>query len=130
LNITDPEEIRIESDNLKGFVKKLLKKYPDIRPSKEDDWDWTWADDGYELLEAQDYLQAESKFEQLIVSQPDAFDGYEGLALTYQAQGRKSEAEILIDHAVKIATRSLKNDAIDREALDEMLAEQLEIHGT
>ena len=79
-------------------------------------------------MEGGDYPLAEYKFEQLIVSQPDHFEGYEGLALAYQAEDRKSEAIILIDHAVKLAKIFLKIDGLDREAFNEMLAEQLQIH--
>ncbi|OGV62836.1 MAG: hypothetical protein A2283_02720 [Lentisphaerae bacterium RIFOXYA12_FULL_48_11] len=128
MNIKETEEIRIESDNLKEFVKNLLKKYPDIKPHKEDDWDWTWSDEGYDAMEGGDFSLAEYKFEQLIVAEPDHLEGYEGLALTYQAEGRKSEAIILIDHAVKLANKLLKLDGIDREALNEIIVEQREIH--
>ncbi|MDD4872507.1 MAG: hypothetical protein PHR77_18310 [Kiritimatiellae bacterium] len=126
--MNDSEDIKIESNNLKDFLKKLLKKYPDICPHKEDDWDWTWADDGFDSLEIGDYLQAEYMFEQLIVSQPDYFEGYEGLALVYQAEGKMSEAILLIDHAVKLANRLFKKDGLDREALNDIIKEQRQIH--
>ena len=123
------DDIRIESDDLKEFVKKLLKKYPDIRPNREDDWDWTWADDGFDFLELGELEQAEYMFEQVIVSQPQHFEGYEGLALTYQAAGRNNEAIPLIDHAVKLAKRALKKDTLDREVYNEIVGEQRTIHG-
>jgi len=128
VNEKDIQEIRIESDNLKDFVKKLLRKYPDIKPHKEEDWDWTWSDEGYDAMEGGDFQLAEYKFEQLIVSQPDHFEGYEGLALAYKEEGRKSEAVLLIDHAVKLAKNLLKIDGIDHDTLDEMVIEQREIH--
>lgn len=126
--MNDSDEIRIESNNLKEFVKKLLKKYPDIKPYKEDDEDWIWSDEGYDAMEGGDFPLAEYKFEQAIVAEPDHFKGYEGLALAYQAEYRKSEAIILIDHAVKLANRLLKLDGIDRETLNEILVEQRDIH--
>jgi len=126
--MNDSGEIKIESDNLKGFLKKLLKKYPDIKPHKEDDWDWTWADDGFEFMDLGDYTQAEYMFEQLIVSQPDYFEGYEGLALAYQAQGRKSEAILLVNHAAKLAKTLYKKEGLDLEALNEILEEQRQIN--
>jgi len=124
----EQEDIRIESENLKGFVKKLVKKYPDIRPHGEDDWDWNLADEGFDFLESGDLPFAEYMFEQLIVSQPDFFEGYEGLALSYQANGRKKEAVLLIDHAVKLARKFLDAGGLNEEALDEILAEQEQIH--
>lgn len=122
------DDIKIESDNLKQFVKALIKKYPEIKPHKEDDWDWTWADDGFDFLDSGEFEQAEYMFEQVIVSQPDFFEGYEGLALAYQAEGRRSEAILLIDHAVKLAKRLLAKDGLDRDALNEILSEQRQIH--
>ncbi len=138
----EEKEIKIDSENLKDFVKKLLRKYPDIKPHKEEDWDWTWSDEGYDALEGGDFPLAEYKFEQLIVSEPDHFDGYEGLASSpvrgqcrdprpaCSERGRKSEAVLLIDHAVKLARNLLKLDGIDRDALNEILIEQREIHDT
>ena len=128
--MNDSDDIQIDSSNLKAFVKKLIKKHPDIKPHKEDDWDWTWADDGFDFIDAGDFPQAEYMFEQLIVSQPDYFEGYEGLALAYQAQGRQSEAVLLIDHAVKLARTLLRKDGIDRETINELVAEQRQIHET
>ena len=122
------DDIRTESANIKEFLKKLREKHSDIIAHKEDDWDWTWADEGYDAMEDGDFDLAEYKFEQLIVSQPDHFEGYEGLAEAYNAQGRKTEACMLIDHAIKLAKTFLKIDGLDKEALDDMLAAQLRIH--
>jgi tetratricopeptide (TPR) repeat protein len=106
---------------------RLQKEIPDIRPGGADDWDWTWADEGMDLLETEDYLLAERKFQELILARPDDCDGYEGLALVYQAMGCKREAGLLIDHAVRIAEKLVAKDHIDQEVLDAILAEQQQI---
>jgi tetratricopeptide (TPR) repeat protein len=113
--------------SLEKLLDELRKKYPDIRPNNEEDWDWTWADDGFEFLDAGDYAHAEYMFEQLIVSQPQFFEGYEGLALVQQAEGNKQEALLLIDRAVTLARNYLKIGGIDQNAMDEIVDEQRQI---
>ena len=111
-------------EDVKTLVRRLQERHPDIRPYGEEDWDWDWADEGMEALEFGDYVLAEFKFQQLIVSQPRNLDGYEGLALVCQAMGRRTQALFLIDHAVKIAKAQRETGSLDAEALDEILAEQ------
>lgn len=113
---------------LERFVKKLQERYPDIRPYGEDDWDWDWADEGMEFLEAGDYAHAEDLFQQLILSQPEHPDGYEGLALVYKAIGKKNEAVLLIDHAVNVAGAFQKKGYLEEGVLDAILEEQKQIH--
>jgi len=109
------------------FLKGLREQFPDIRPYDEDDWDWTWGDEGLEFLEAGDFGMAELKFQQLIAAQPEHPDGYEGLALVYKQIQRKQEAVVLIDEAVRLAEVLMEKGHLDSEALDEMFMEQAEI---
>ena len=109
------------------FLKGLREQFPDIKPYGEDDWDWTWGDEGLEFLEVGDFGMAELKFQQLIASQPGHPDGYEGLALVYKKMQRKREAGILIDEAIRIARSLLEKGHMDQDALDEMILEQAEI---
>jgi len=107
----------------------LGRRFPEIRPYGEDDWDWTWADEGMDYLDAGDYAMAELKFQQVVVSQPDHCDGYEGLALLYQRIGSRREALILIDEAVRIARLHVNRGWMDPEVLEEIAAERESILG-
>ncbi len=109
------------------YLKGLREQFPDIRPYDEDDWDWTWGDEGLEFLEAGDFGMAELKFQQLIAAQPDHPDGYEGLALVYKQIQRKQEAVVLIDEAVRLAEVLMEKGHLDSQALDDMFMEQAEI---
>ena len=110
--------------SLAALKNALRERHPDVRPYGEDDADWTWADEGMELMEAGDYGMAALKFEELICSQPDESDGYEGLALVYQALGRSEEALLLIKEAVRLARQHVEKGYMDREVLEEILEEQ------
>jgi tetratricopeptide (TPR) repeat protein len=109
------------------YLKGLQEQFPDVKPYGEDDWDWTWADDGYQFLEACDFGMAELTFQRLIVARPQDPDGYEGLALVYQALGIREQALALIDEAVRLAGIHVDEDRLDPEALEEICEEQLRI---
>jgi len=110
------------------YLKGLQEQFPDVKPYGEDDWDWTWADEGYQFLEACDFGMAELTFQRLIVARPQDPDGVEGLALVYQALGIREKAEALIDEAVRLAEIHVEDDRLDEDALEEMLEEQQRIH--
>lgn len=112
---------------IEQFVAKLRAELPDIRSDAEDDWDWTWADEGMDLLESGELLLAERKFQELILAKPGHLEGYEGLALVYQDMHRKREAVMLIGHAVLLAQDFLRQDFIDREVFDVLADEQHDI---
>lgn len=113
-----------EQTSIDAIIERARAENPDIRPRGEDDWDWTWADEGFDLLECGDVLLAERRFQQLMLAQPDQPEGYEGLALVYGELGRKEEALVLIERAVDLATDLLQKDFIDQNVLDELLDEQ------
>lgn len=108
-------------------MARLRAEMPDIKPDANDDWDWTWADEGMDLLESGELLLAERKFQELILSRPKNFEGYEGLALVYHDMHRKREAVMLIGHAVLLAQEFLRQDYIDREVFDVIADEQHDI---
>jgi len=110
-----------------AYLKGLQEQFPDVKAYGEDDWDWTWADEGYQFLESCDFGMAELTFQRLIVARPQDPDGYEGLALVYQALGIRSQAQALIDEAVRLAEVHVGEDRLDADALEEMREEQRRI---
>jgi len=111
-----------------AYLKGLQGLFPDIRPYDMDDLDWTWPDEGYQFLEACDFGMAELTFQRLIAARPLDPDGYEGLAMVYQALGIRAQACILIDEALRLAKRRVAEDALDQDVLDEIADEQRRIH--
>ncbi len=109
------------------YLKGLQEQFPDVKAYGEDDWDWTWADEGYQFLEACDFGMAELTFQRLIVARPQDPDGFEGLALVYQALGIRAQAQALIDEAVRLAEIHVEEDRLDEDALEEMREEQQRI---
>jgi len=79
------------------------------------------------FLKAGEYKKAERKFKELILADPEHHDGYEGLALTYHRLGRREEAIILINEAVRLARIFLKEGSLDQGVMDEIMAEKEEI---
>ncbi len=112
----------------KAYLKGLRKLFPEIKPYGEDDWDWTWSDEGYQFLEACDFGMAELTFQRLIASRPDDPDGFEGLAMVYKALGHKPQATILIDEAIRLAKARFSQGHIDIDALEEIAMSQRLIH--
>lgn len=113
----------MDTDHLQdgdAYLKGLRELFPDVRPYDMDDWDWTWADEGYQFLEACDFGMAELTFQRLIAARPLDPDGFEGLAMVYQALGIRAQACILIEEAKRLAQRRVAEDALDPEALDEI----------
>ncbi|MFU8780026.1 MAG: hypothetical protein ACNA71_03255 [Kiritimatiellia bacterium] len=113
---------------LVDYVAGLYRQFPDIRPYDMDDWDFSWADDGYQFLEGCDFGMAELTFQRLIAARPDDPDGYEGLALVYQATGVREWAVLLIDEAVRLADERVKADLLDQEVLGDIVAARDRIH--
>ncbi len=111
-----------------SYLKGLRTQFPDIAPYGEDDWDWTWADEGYQFLETCDFGMAELTFQRLIVARPSDPDGFEGLAMVYKALGIRREAAVLIDEAVKLAEKAVHKDRMDPEALADIREMQRQIH--
>ena len=91
---------------LQAFVAQVKARYPSIRPHSEDDSEW--RDEGFGFKEQGHYAKAEAKFQQLLLSQPEHSDAYEGRALLYEKMGKKTEALMLIDHAIALAGGSLR----------------------
>ncbi len=121
----------MDADNtldMKTYLKGLLELFPDIRPYDMDDLDWTWADEGYQFLEACDFGMAELTFQRLITARPRDPDGFEGLAMVYQALGIRNQACALIDEARRLAEQRVAEDVLDQDVLDEITEAQKRIH--
>jgi tetratricopeptide (TPR) repeat protein len=97
------DETRYE--DLAAYMAALKRMYPDIRPYEEDDWEW--MEEGLDLLDDGQYGMAELRFQELVLSQPNFMDGYEGLARVYLAVGRKREAVFLVEEALRLAREYL-----------------------
>ncbi len=110
-----------------AYLEGLQEQFPDVKAYGEDDWDWTWADEGYQFLESCDFGMAELSFQRLIVARPKDPDGFEGLALVYQALGIRAQALVLINEAVRLAEIHVEEDRLDEDALAEMREEQQRI---
>lgn len=121
--MTDREKLPADK-----YLKGLRKLFPEIRPYNEDDWDFTWCDEGYQFLEGCDFGMAELTFQRLICARPKDPDGYEGLAMVYKAIGHKYEAVILIDEAVKLAKKQYADEYLDEEVLREIAMNQRYIY--
>jgi len=100
------------------FLKKLRQEIPYIKAHEEDDWDW--YNEGIEFLEKGELKKAEKKFKELILSQPEHHDGYEGLARVYMEKGKLEEALFLIEEAINLAEEFLKDGSLDIEVLEEL----------
>ena len=106
-NETQPdylEQIRHEIGHIKPHVNR----------------DLLWHKEGLVLLREGKLQAAELKFKELLMSQPEHHDGYEGLALTYQRLGRKDEALFFIQEAITRAKRFLDEGTLDQVVMDEI----------
>ena len=104
--------------NREQFLKKLRQEIPYIKACEEDDWDW--YNEEIELVERGNLERAEKKFKELILSQPDHHDGYEGLAKVYMKMGRLEDALFLIEEAIELAGKFLEDGSLDIEILEEL----------
>jgi tetratricopeptide (TPR) repeat protein len=102
-------------DGLESYLSALKRQRPDVKPYEEDDWDW--MDEGLDYLEDGQMGLAEMKFQELVLSQPNHFDGYEGLARVYLAVGRKREAEFLAAEALRLARKFVQEGDADPECV-------------
>lgn len=118
----------VRNEKLETYLEKLREAFPDIKPYDMDDWDFSWADEGYQFLESCDFGMAELTFQRLVTARPNDPDGFEGLALVYQAIGIRKWAVLLIDEALRLAKKQVDADLLDQEALHEIRAEQERIH--
>jgi tetratricopeptide (TPR) repeat protein len=112
---TDPGQPEARFDDLASYIAAMRKQRPDVRPYEEDDWDW--MDEGLDFLEDGQFGLAEMKFQELALSQPNHFDGYEGLARVYLATGRKREAEFMLAEALRLARKFVEGGDADPECV-------------
>lgn len=104
------------------FVAEIYREVTYIRENLEDDW--TWMDEGLDLLEEGMFESAVIRFRELLVAQPEGLDAYEGLALTYRETGDRKRARYFIEQAIERARLAAESGAIDQDALNELYAER------
>lgn len=102
------------------YIEQIRMEFPQIRPYREDDLEW--RNEGMDLLEAGQFVQAERKFKQQFLSQPEHWDGSEGLARVYQRVGDKPKALFFVQHALRLAEVSFRNGEVDPEVIDALQA--------
>lgn len=98
------------------YLKKIQAQFAHITPDGEDDMEW-W-NEGLDLIDQNLLDKAEERFKMLVVSQPDNYDGYQGLALVYTKMNRLKEALYFSDLAVEKATQLNKEGYIDQAVID------------
>jgi tetratricopeptide (TPR) repeat protein len=108
------------------LLKKLRSQFPHIEQFSVDSIEQ--YNEGLGLLESKKYYKAKQTFKVLILSCPDDFIGYEGLALVYKAQGKTAEALFLIVETIRLAQPHIENGSMDIEVMEEFQAikEELE----
>lgn len=79
------------------------------------------------MLQQNRIAQTEAKFKQLLLSQPDHFDGCEGLAELHRQQGHKDKALFFIEEAIRRTEVFLQNDQLDQEVMDLLPDQQSKI---
>jgi tetratricopeptide (TPR) repeat protein len=98
------------------YLEAIRRDFPQIRPYQEDDFEW--RNEGMDLLQAGQIVQAERKFKQLLLSQPEHWDGAEGLAMVYHRIGDKPRALFFVQRALRLAEESFRKDEVDPEVID------------
>lgn len=103
-----------------ALLQKLKTEFPDVEPLSIDSIDA--ANEANDFIKSKKYYKAKQILKSLIVSAPDDFSGYEGLAKVYRAQGKTAEALFMIDEAIRLAQPHLANDSMDVEVVEEFEA--------
>jgi len=97
------------------YLQQIQAEFAHITAHGEDDLEW-W-NEGLDLIDQGNLDQAEERFKMLVMSQPDNFDGYEGLAMVYAKLNRLEEALYFSDLAVEKATKLHQKGYIDQAVL-------------
>jgi len=108
-----------------NYIEEFRKEFPKIRPFEENDWEW--PNKAYDCLRKGSIGEAKKLFKKLCLSQPDHFDGFQGMAYVYYKEKNADAAKWFISEAVKKAREFLKDDSIDSEIVDEIIAIQKRI---
>lgn len=102
------------------LLKKLRSQFPHIERFSLDVVEhWN---KGNRLLRSKKYYKAKQTFKEIIVSSPNDFAGYEGLALVYKAQGKTAEALFLIGETIRLAQPCIEDGSMDVEVMEEFQA--------
>jgi len=107
------------------YIGDIRREITHITPHEHDDDDWYFEGEAFLQLGRID--EAELKFKELLLSQPEHPDGYQGLAYTYEALGDFEKAAFFMAEAVKRASLFFEDDSLDPEVMDDLLAAQRRI---
>jgi len=107
-------------------LRAIRLEFPKIRPYQEEN-DLQWWNDGLAALQANQLTRAEQVFKQLVLAQPQHFDGYYGLAQVYQRQQRLDQAILFADEALRLGQVFLNDGSLDPSTLEEMKRFRLQL---
>jgi tetratricopeptide (TPR) repeat protein len=107
-------------------LRAIRLEFPKIRPYQEEN-DLQWWNDGLAALQANQLTRAEQVFKQLVLAQPEHFDGYYGLAQVYQRQHRLDQAILFADEALRLGQVFLNDGSLDPSTLEEMKRFRLQL---
>ena len=117
------EKLKTKPEN--NYIEEFRKEFPKIRPFGENDWEW--SDKAYACLRKGSINEAKKLFKKLCLSQPNHYDGFQGMACVYYREKNVDVAKWFISEAVKKAREFLKDDSIDSEIVDQIIAIQKRI---
>ncbi|MEL6385177.1 MAG: hypothetical protein AAFQ89_22480 [Cyanobacteria bacterium J06626_18] len=100
-----------------ALLQALQTEFPTVEPLSIDSIDA--YNEGNDLIKSKKYYKAKQIFKTLIVSAPDDFYGYEGLAKVYKAQGKTTEALFMINEALSLAQPQVAGGSVDIEVVEE-----------
>lgn len=112
-------------DKKMDYLEEIQKEFSHIKKYQENDFDW--RDKGFKLLNKGKLKKAEKIFKKLLMSQPEHFDGAEGLANVYKKMGDKDKALFFVNIAIEKMKKSIAKKECDPFFLDEILTKKKEI---
>jgi tetratricopeptide (TPR) repeat protein len=117
---------RAAPTTLEEHLRHMRSEFPNIRPFEEED-DLDWWNEGLDALEANQLQRAEKIFKKLALAQPEHFDGYYGLAQTYQRQQLIPQAILFADEAIRLAEAIPEDGSLDPSTILELKQFRLQL---
>lgn len=100
------------------YLKEIKREFPGLKPYEDDDLEW--INEAMDFFRNEEYDEAAVLLKKLCLSQPDHFDGFEGLAYYYYIKGDFERADWFMQEAIKRAVKFLNDDSIDPDKIEEM----------